>query len=218
MTTRYAVLADLDGVLLDSGPAVRAALAATATCATGRRVAVADLPADALARPRTDVLAGLGVLDPDQACTRWWDGALAAAPNPLFPGVTEGLRALRGAGAALAVVTLQHRDRLPWLIPPELHELLDAVITPQHAAPKPSPDGLRAALDLLGVAPENAFMLGDSPSDIAAALAAGVLPIAAAWGWHEPDQLRTAGAHYVLGDSHEIGPKLLRRLAPLPGG
>jgi hypothetical protein len=81
VSARYAALADLDGVLLDSGAAVRTALAATATCATGRRIAPADLPADALTRPRTDVLADLGVPDPDQACIRWWDGALAAAPR-----------------------------------------------------------------------------------------------------------------------------------------
>jgi phosphoglycolate phosphatase-like HAD superfamily hydrolase len=91
------------------------------------------------------------------------------------------------------------------------------VITPQDAAPKPSADGPRAALALLGVAPENAFLLGDSPSDVTSALAAGVLPIAAAWGWHSLDQLHAAGAHHVLGHPREIGPNLLRRLAPYPG-
>jgi len=218
MSARRALLADLDGVLLDSAAGVRTALAATATCATGRRVTPADLPTDALIRPRTDVLADLGVSDPDTAFVRWWDGALAAAPSRLFPGVVEGLRSLREAGTAIAIVTLQHRDRLPWLLPPELHELLDAVITPQHAAPKPSPDAPRAALAVLDVPPHNALMLGDAPSDMASALAAGVLPLAAAWGWHRCEALYDAGASVVLDDPREIGLGLLRRLAPRPGG
>jgi phosphoglycolate phosphatase-like HAD superfamily hydrolase len=218
VTARRALLADLDGVLLDSAAAVRIALAATATCATGRRITPADLPPDALTRPRLDVLADLGAPDPDQARDRWWNGALAAAPSALFPGVAEGLRALRDAGAALAVVTLQHRDLLPWLLPPDLHDLIDAVITPQHAAPKPSPEAPLAALDVLGVQPENALLLGDAPTDITAALAAGILPIAATWGWYPASALRAAGARHLLDDPRAIGPRLLRRLDRKSGG
>ena len=218
MSARRAVLADLDGVLLDSAAAVRTSLAATATCATGRRISPVDLPPDVLTRPRVEVLAELGVTNPDQALDCWWDGALAAAPSALFPGIAAGLRALRETGAALAVVTLQHRDRLPWLLPPDLRDLLDAVVTPQHAAPKPSPDGPLAALEVLGVRREHALLLGDAPTDIAAALAAGILPIAAAWGWYPPEALLAAGAHHVLDDPRALGPRLLDRLDPMTGG
>ncbi|MGC9502057.1 hypothetical protein ACP4J0_38545, partial [Streptomyces sp. WG7] len=71
------------------------------------------------------VLALLGVADPDDACARWWDGALAAALPAVFPG----LLALRAVNAALGVVTLQDRDRLSWFLPPALTDLLDVVIT-----------------------------------------------------------------------------------------
>ncbi|MFI8008434.1 HAD family hydrolase [Streptomyces sp. NPDC086010] len=136
--TRQAALFDLHGVLLDSGPSIRATLAAVTTCATGRRTTVADLPPGALHRPRAVVLDQLGVSDPDDACTRWWDGALAAVlPSP-FPGVLSGLLALHAQGVAVGVITLKDRNRLPWYLPPALADLLDVVITRQDAPAKPA--------------------------------------------------------------------------------
>ncbi|MCX5079284.1 HAD family hydrolase [Streptomyces sp. NBC_00513] len=214
--TRQAALFDLDGVLLDSGPAVRTALAAVTTCATGRRTTTADLPPDALRRPRADVLAHLGVTDPDDACTRWWDAALAAALPTTFPGVLTGLLALRTVNIALGIVTLQDRDRLSWFLPPALTDLLDVVITRQDAPAKPAPDGLHAALTRVEVRPEQAVFVGDSPGDMTAARAAGVLALGATWGWHPPALLHTAGARHLLPDPTCIGPSLLHHLTPNP--
>lgn len=214
---RRAALFDLDGVLLDSAAAVRTALAAVTTCATRRRVAPVDLPADALRRPRCEVLARMGVTDPDTACDRWWDGAVAAALPVPFPGVLAGLAGLRTSGIATGVVTLQDRDRLSWWIPPPLADLLDVVITRQDAPAKPAPDGLHTALDRLGVTPANALFVGDSPDDMTAARAAGALALGAGWGWHPPDALRTAGAVDVLSGPSCIGPALLLHLASAGG-
>ena len=47
--------------------------------------------------------------------------------------------------------------------------------------PKPASDGVLAALAELDALPERAAYVGDSPLDVAAAQAAGVLPIAALW-------------------------------------
>ncbi|WP_243741293.1 hypothetical protein [Streptomyces sp. 8K308] len=65
------------------------------------------------------MLAGLGVPHPDELCEVWWDAALAtAAGTELFPGVMDGLMALKNEGTATGLVTLQHRSRLSWLLPP----------------------------------------------------------------------------------------------------
>ncbi|WP_331759874.1 HAD family hydrolase (plasmid) [Streptomyces sp. NBC_01525] len=206
------MLFDLDGVLLDSASAVRATLAGVATCATGRRVMPRDLPPGALRRPRVEVLALLDVADPDDACARWWDSAMAATPIAAFPGVLPGLQALRDRGAALGAVTLQDRDRLQWLLPPAVAELLDVVVTRHDAPPKPAPDGLTAALNRLDARPERAVFVGDSPTDMAAARAAGVLALGATWGFHPPAALLTAGADHLLPHPTSIGPSLLHYL------
>ncbi|MEV7236747.1 hypothetical protein AB0N06_23045 [Streptomyces sp. NPDC051020] len=107
---------------LDGATAVRSTLAGVATCATGRRVSPGELPPDALRRRRVDVLALLDVADPDDACARWWDAALAAAPVELFPRVLSGLLALRAQGTAIGAVTFQDRDRaIPRPGAPGLH-------------------------------------------------------------------------------------------------
>lgn len=209
-----AALFDLDGVLLDSGSAVTSTLAAVATYATGRRHTPDDLPADALTRPRRDVLADLGIDDPDTACTKWWDGALVAAPPAaVFPGVLTALRTLRTAGTAIGVVTLQYRARLGWLLPPDLADLLDVVVTREDAPHKPAPDGVHTALDKLGVHPQHAVMVGDSPGDIHAARRAGALAVGVAWGYHPATALRDAGARQILRAPAGLGTPLLEHLS-----
>ena len=203
------ILFDLDGVLLDSRDAVLTTLAGVATAALGRRVTVADLPPNTATTPRVEVLAALGVAEPDEVCRIWWDPALATAPAPhVFPGILEGLMALGDAGCATGLITLQSRSRLEWLLPPAVLALLDVTVCRGDAAPKPAPDGLLLALGKLGAAPFEAVYVGDTAGDIAAARAAGITPIGAAWGYAGPTALAAAGAAVVLAGPTEIGPAL----------
>lgn len=208
---KRAVLFDLDGVLLDSRDTVLATLAGVATAALGYRVTVADLPTDAATTPRVDVLAALGVSAPDELCEIWWDVALATAPDPrVFPGILDGLMAIVDAGLAMGLVTLQARLRLPWLLPSAVLSLLDVTVCREDAEPKPAPDGILLALARLGIAPFEAVFVGDSESDITAALAAGVTPIGAGWGYAGSPALVSAGAAVVLDDPDQVGPALAR--------
>jgi phosphoglycolate phosphatase-like HAD superfamily hydrolase len=90
------------------------------------------------------------------------------------------------------------------------------VITRQDAPAKPAPDGLHAALAQVNVSPAQAVFVGDSPGDMSAARAAGVLALGATWGWHPPAALHTAKAHHLLPDPTRIGPSLLHHLTPIP--
>ncbi|MFI1436730.1 HAD family hydrolase [Streptomyces lydicus] len=203
------VLFDLDGVLLDSRDAHLATLAGVATTALGRRVTVADLPPGAATTPRVEVLSALGVPDPDELCELWWDVALAtAAGTRLFPGVLEGLMALKDLGAATGLVTLQARPRLSWLLPPAVLDLLDVTICREDAEPKPAPDGIFLALARLAAGPHDAVFVGDTLTDRAAAFEAAVAFTGAGWGYAGPDALAAAGCP-VLTDPAQIGPGLL---------
>jgi HAD superfamily hydrolase (TIGR01509 family) len=87
----------------------------------------------------------------------------------VLPGVVESLKLLRALGLELAVVG-------NWDL--TLRQLLDEVRlggyfeTIVHAAAKPAPDGLRRALDELGVEPARALHIGDDEVDELAARAA----------------------------------------------
>jgi len=61
------------------------------------------------------------------------------------------------------------------------------------AEPKPSPLGLIAIAKANGWDPETCVYVGDSPSDGAAARAAGMMALGCAWGAHEGDELRRGG-------------------------
>ncbi|HEY8477538.1 MAG TPA: HAD-IA family hydrolase [Chloroflexota bacterium] len=101
-----------------------------------------------------------------------------------FPGVPETLRALADRGLKLAVVTSKHKalavrglelcGLAPWL---------PLCIAPEDVTrPKPHPEPVERALACLGVAPERALFVGDSPHDVAAGRAAGVRTAVALWG------------------------------------
>ena len=104
----------------------------------------------------------------------------------IYDGIPETLNALRARGLRNGLVT--GKSRSSWqvtLAQIELGEFDVVILDDDVAQPKPDPEGIRAALAILGVAPRHAVYIGDTGSDLEAAHAAGVAPIAAAWA-HPP--------------------------------
>ena len=183
---------DLDGTLIDS----RADLAA----ATNRMRARHDLPPLPLGTVAAYVGDGVRVLalralegapvDPDLAAREI--GAAYAAhlveATQAYPGVEEGLRALRAAGHALALATNKpapHARRLldhfGWT--PLFSVRLGGGDTPEL---KPSPVPLQEVLRRTGHAPAEAWMVGDHHTDLEAARRAGVRSIFLQSGFGHP--------------------------------
>lgn len=115
--------------------------------------------------------------------------------EPLFPGIREALERLSGSNYLLGVATGKSRVGLAATL--EVHELAGYFATLQTAddAPgKPHPGMLEQAMDETGVVPENTLMIGDTTFDMQMAKHAGVASLGVGWGYHPPDELKSAGA------------------------
>ncbi|QXQ07947.1 HAD-IA family hydrolase [Sphingosinicellaceae bacterium] len=126
-------------------------------------------------------------------------------PEPLYPGIAEGLATLGEAGWLLGVATGKSDRGLALIL--EHHGLAHHFVTLQTAdrhPSKPHPAMLYAALAEAGCALEDAVMIGDTVFDIAMARNAGVRAIGVDWGYHDPQELHDAGAAAVVSTMDEL--------------
>ena len=120
-------------------------------------------------------------------------------PEPLYPGVREGLAALTGAGWLLAVATGKSDRGLALLLDHHgLTSQFSSLQTADRHPSKPHPAMLRAALQQAGAAPAHAVMIGDTVFDMAMSVAADVRAVGVDWGYHDAHELRDAGAEVVV--------------------
>ncbi|MFF3125031.1 HAD-IA family hydrolase [Streptomyces sp. NPDC057908] len=196
---RSVVVFDLDGVLVDSTEVMREAFS----------IAYAEVVGDGPA-PFAEYNRHLGRYFPD--IMRIMDLPLAmeepfvresyrmAHLVPLFDGVPEMLHTLRERGLRLAVATGKSGPRARSLLSQlGVLELFDHVIgSDEIARPKPAPDIVLHALELLGAEPDSAVMVGDAVTDIESAHGAGVAALAALWGETDEAALLAASPDAVL--------------------
>ncbi len=105
----------------------------------------------------------------------------------LYPGVREGLDALRDAGFPLACVTNKSaRFTLPLLKQMRLADYF-AIVVAGDTLPKKKPDPLPLtyACEQFGIAPRDMLMIGDSLNDAIAARAAGCPVFCVPYGYNE---------------------------------
>jgi phosphoglycolate phosphatase len=196
---------DLDMTLIDSRPGIRAAWLAL-SARTGVYVD-ADLAITRLGPPLRQEMGHWFPADQvDQAVTEY--RALypdyAVTPSPPTPGARAALAAVRSLGLRVVVVTSK-LGRLAHLHLDHLGLPADEVAGDLFA------EGKAAALIEYGVR----WYVGDHVGDMVAARTAGVPGIGVATGPCSADDLRTAGAAYVLPDLTGF-PALLREIAVGP--
>ncbi|MBL8510240.1 MAG: phosphoglycolate phosphatase [Betaproteobacteria bacterium] len=112
--------------------------------------------------------------------------------SPLFPGVLDGLSALRGAGFRLGCVTNKAaRFTLPLLQKLGLTDYFEIVVSGDTVAEKkPHPLPLKHAAAFFGCATREMVMIGDSINDAEAARAAGSPVFIVPYGYNEGQELR----------------------------
>jgi pyrophosphatase PpaX len=200
------VLFDLDGTVVDTGAIILASMRHAAETVLGGDYTDAELLA-AVGGPGLE--AQMQALDP--ARVDELVSVYRAHNEPLHDtiavcaGMDNVLAELRDRGHRLGIVTAKRRatvdlafDRIP------IEHLFETVVggdeTSEH---KPHPAPLLLALERLGVTPDQAAYVGDSPFDMQAAKAGGLYGIGVSWGRiHDAEKLTDADV--VIHDAEEL--------------
>ena len=125
--------------------------------------------------------------------------------EPLYEGVTDLIDAVESDGWLLGIATGKSDRGLGLCL--DHHGLSRRFVTLQTAdrhPSKPHPSMIEQAMADAGAAPDTTIMIGDTSFDMAMGRAAGVTAIGVAWGYHEPRELRDAGAHHVADHPSDI--------------
>ncbi len=184
------MLFDLDGTLVDSLPDLAASLNRVLGEEGLVPLSMAELRpmvGDGLAPLFTRALAARAH-PPDRVLLarfrRDYFTAIAVQSRP-YPAVPETLAELAAAGFRLAVCTNKPEDAARRLLAAlGLAGRFSAIAgADTFRVRKPDPGHLLATLAAVGGEPARAIMLGDHANDVAAARAAGIIPIFALWGY-----------------------------------
>lgn len=127
--------------------------------------------------------------------------------SKIFPGIAEVLTQLDERGISWGIVTNKHSRFTETLVDAlQLRGRCACVVSGDTVArPKPAPDSLLHAANLIGMTPSRCIYVGDDRRDITAGRAAGMLTIAVRWGY-----LGTSGpiedwdAHGIIDQPDEL--------------
>ena len=208
-----AVLFDLDGTLLDTLEDL--------ADATNAALAVMGLPPHPLQAYKHFVGDGMENLvrramrqeRPDAASLargieltrREYAGRWAEKTRP-YPGIPELLDGLSRRGIPMAVLSNKPDEFTRLCVTRFLAGWHFQAV--QGAVPdlprKPDPGGARAIAAEIGVAPGNVLYLGDTNTDMQTAVAAGMFPVGALWGFRTADELLAAGAAVLANSPTDV--------------
>jgi phosphoglycolate phosphatase len=131
--------------------------------------------------------------------------ALEGHGAPLYEGVREMLADLHARGRRLAVATGKARRGLERVLDSSgLRPWFEATRCADEGFAKPHPDMLLMLLDLTGVEPGRAVMVGDTTHDLELAANAGIDAIAVSYGAHDETLLGTRPAKARCGSVAEL--------------
>jgi phosphoglycolate phosphatase len=207
-----AVLFDIDGTLISTGGAGRRAWAEAFSDLYGVSANIEDVTEAGMPDHEVLVVTFRHVLGREPTATEiaalmasyleHLPGTVATSTTyTVFPGVHELLTALRGSGHLLGLTTGN--------VEAAAHIKLARADLNRYFAfggyGSDAPDrgeltriGIQRAAVILGGPPAESYVVGDTPRDVQAAHAADALAVGVATGHYDVDQLRAAGAEFVL--------------------
>lgn len=203
------VLFDLDGTLIDSAGDICAAFEHAAGELGGAAIG-SERITPLIGRPLALMARELGLsLQPD-AERRFEDAyrarfdALDCAHARVFEGMRELLQSLGPERTGIVTGKIQYQAE-------HVARRMDLAPLVRHVQgwraglqAKPAPDLLVEALTAMGVRASDAVYVGDAPTDVLAARAAGLRAIAVSWGFGDPSAVRAALPDAIVRDAEEL--------------
>lgn len=216
-----AILFDLDGTLVDSIELILGAARHAFDGFAGRPPTDEEWRAG-IGRPLNTMLREFASDDAEVARLhgRYREYQLAHHDRlvRVYEGVVDLVRWLADQGHPMALVT----SKSDWmaekaLVLVGLEKLIPTIVGAESCVNhKPHREPVDRALAILGVAPENALFVGDSPHDVESGRAAGVTTVAVTWGAFSREELERSGADVVI-DRVEALRDVVARFPARPG-
>lgn len=125
--------------------------------------------------------------------------------STVYPGVREGLEALRAKGLRLACVTNKpHAFAVPLLQKTGLFDYFELVYGgDSFARKKPDPYPLLKVCEDFGLQPEQVVAIGDSSNDAQAARAAGCRVLNVPYGYNHGESIHNVDSDGIVPTLHE---------------
>ena len=124
----------------------------------------------------------------------------AALETNLLPGVEETLKAIRKMGLKIGLCTINSKKSVACILERfDISRYFDVTITRNQVnRVKPHPEHIEAALKILGVAANEAMVVGDSSIDMKSATELKMIAVGLPTGISTIDRLKETGANYVI--------------------
>ena len=108
-----------------------------------------------------------------------------------YPGIPELLNKLNAMGVKMAVASNKFQEGTEKLIQEFFPDIAFVSILGNRAGYplKPDPEIVQEVLRKAGIGPEDAMMVGDSPTDMKTAANGGIDALAVTWGYRTPEEL-----------------------------
>jgi pyrophosphatase PpaX len=197
--TFSAVAFDLDGTLVDTLPAMEAGFNEMLSPLVGRPISREEI-VSRLGPSLVEIMRIYDPEDPEQRATNYLERSIQLHLDHarLYPGVRELLDELKERGYPMAVVTSKRRKTaIPTLEALGIADFFVTVVAEDDVTRmKPDPEPVVKTAEALGVDPSDLLVVGDNPTDMYAAHAAGSAAAAAAWGYYGEESGQYA--HWVL--------------------
>jgi phosphoglycolate phosphatase len=201
------IIFDLDGTLVDSGKDITNALNHAITPYGFKPLTVEDtikMVGEGLTRLIEKILKANNVSVKNAALERfieYYSEHLTDFTRP-YPGVIKTLEML---GRYKKAVISNKRESLSKKLLEQLGliKFFDVVLGSDSAAEKkPSPAPVKKVLEILGIEPERAIIVGDSDFDIQAGKGAGLITVAVSYGFRDRESL--TGADFLIDNMAQL--------------